>query len=295
MNTMNLLTSIAGVLMLTSCAAQLKNSRTVSMRVDGDCGMCAERIATAAFVKGEAEAKWDPDTKVATIIFDSVRTNLDAIEKRIAQAGYDTPSYLAPDAAYGALPSCCQYERTMKHAPKKADGHPEMHEHAANMEHDGHPDDGYSEHSEQATPVVNDPIATVWMHYFALKDALVASNAKLAMKSADELNGAMHSVNTEKLPKELQATWAEVMQGVMPSLHPLAENGELDQQRALFAKLTEPMAKLAAAAPQKDPIYLDHCPMFNGGADWLSTEKAIKNPFYGDMMLSCGSVQRTIQ
>ena len=68
MNTMNLLTSIAGVLMLTSCAAQLKNSRTVSMRVDGDCGMCAERIATAAFVKGEAEAKWDPDTKVATII-----------------------------------------------------------------------------------------------------------------------------------------------------------------------------------------------------------------------------------
>ncbi|HNK84737.1 MAG TPA: mercury transporter, partial [Flavobacteriales bacterium] len=42
------------------------------------------------------------------------------------------------------------------------------------------------------------------------------------------------------------------------------------------------------------PIYLDHCPMYNGGADWLSREKAIKNPYYGSSMLTCGSVKETI-
>lgn len=276
----------------------MKNTRTITMRVDGDCGMCEERIEAAAFVKGEAQAKWDPDTKMATISYDSVRTNTDAIQRRIAQAGYDTPSYLAPDAAYAQLPSCCQYERTMKHAAKDEPSTPlaqgEMHGHDS-APHDAHTDHDHDQHSEKTTPTDMDPIAQVLMHYFALKDALVASNPKLAMKSADDMNGAMHSVDASKLPKELQATWTEVMQAVMPSLHPLAESGELEQQRTLFAKLTEPMAKLVAAAPQKEPIYLDHCPMFNGGSDWLSKEQPIKNPFYGDMMLGCGSVQRTIQ
>jgi membrane fusion protein, copper/silver efflux system len=32
----------------------------------------------------------------------------------------------------------------------------------------------------------------------------------------------------------------------------------------------------------------------NKGADWLSLEKEIRNPYYGDAMLSCGSVERTI-
>lgn len=292
---MNLLITVVSAFLLSSCAAQMKNARTVTLRVDGDCGMCAERIETAAFIKGEAEAKWDPDTKLATITYDSVRNNLDAIQRRIAQAGYDTPSYLAPDAAYAGLPGCCQYERTMKHdvvnAEPAAKTSAEHHDHGT-MEHTEH---GHNEHSEMPTPTGADPIATVLLHYFALKDALIAGNAKLAMNSADAMNGAMHSVDATKLPKELQAKWAEVMQAVMPNLHPLADSGDLDQQRTLFAKLTEPMTKLVTAAPQKEPIYLDHCPMYNGGADWLSKEKEIKNPFYGSMMLGCGSVQRTIQ
>ncbi len=313
MKTLNLLLAITGSALLSSCSAQIKNTRTISLRIDGDCSMCEKRIEDAGNVKGEAQVNWDPDTKQATIAFDSTRTNLDAILKRISLAGYDTPNYLAPDAAYAQLPGCCQYERTMKHAAMPAkdgatpaegtasapmDEHAMHHEHDAEAVHEDH-DHGemhqHGEHSEQPAPSGNDPIGTVLADYFALKDALVASNAKLAMKNAETLNGAMHGVNVEKLPKELQATWTEVMQAVMPNLHPLADSGDLDQQRALFAKLTEPMAKLVAAAPQKEPIYLDHCPMFNGGSDWLSKDQAIKNPFYGSMMLGCGSVTMTIQ
>lgn len=313
MRTLNLLLAIAGSVLLSSCAAQMKNTRTAALRIDGDCGMCEKRIEDAGNVKNVAQVNWDPDTKQATIAFDSTRTNLDAILKRISLAGYDTPNYLAPDAAYAQLPSCCQYERTMKHAampPKEGamptagtseaamDEHAMHHDHDAEAEHEDHEHgemQQHSEHSEQPTPTTNDPIAVVLADYFALKDALVASNPKLAMKNAETLNGAMHSVNMEKLPKELQATWTEVMQAVMPNLHPLADSGDLDQQRQLFAKLTAPMAKLVEAAPQATPVYLDHCPMYNGGSDWLSTDKAIKNPFYGDMMLGCGSVTKTIQ
>jgi hypothetical protein len=44
-------------------------------------------------------------------------------------------------------------------------------------------------------------------------------------------------------------------------------------------------------------LYLEYCPMANGneGAYWLSNEKQIKNPYFGDKMLKCGSVKETIQ
>ena len=32
----------------------------------------------------------------------------------------------------------------------------------------------------------------------------------------------------------------------------------------------------------------------NNGADWISKEKEIKNPYYGDEMLTCGSILETI-
>jgi hypothetical protein len=44
----------------------------------------------------------------------ATRTDVDAVLQRIAHAGYDNERYLAPDAAYAALPGCCQYERSFK-------------------------------------------------------------------------------------------------------------------------------------------------------------------------------------
>jgi hypothetical protein len=69
---------------------------------------------------------------------------------------------------------------------------------------------------------------------------------------------------------------------------------DLDTQRKAFAELTEPMFALVKARPTATPIYLDHCPMYEGGADWLSRDKAIRNPFYGAQMMNCGSVKETI-
>jgi hypothetical protein len=45
------------------------------------------------------------------------------------------------------------------------------------------------------------------------------------------------------------------------------------------------------------PIYHDHCPMYNEnkGAMWLSEMKEVKNPFYGAEMLTCGTVEEVIK
>jgi Cu(I)/Ag(I) efflux system membrane fusion protein len=46
--------------------------------------------------------------------------------------------------------------------------------------------------------------------------------------------------------------------------------------------------------PLDGTIYVQHCPMAdnNKGADWLSKEKEIKNPYFGNSMLTCGEVTK---
>ena len=43
-------------------------------------------------------------------------------------------------------------------------------------------------------------------------------------------------------------------------------------------------------------MYVQFCPMADGGngAKWISKEKKIMNPYFGSMMLNCGSVVDTI-
>ena len=39
-------------------------------------------------------------------------------------------------------------------------------------------------------------------------------------------------------------------------------------------------------------VYVIHCPMAlkGQGADWLSDDPQVRNPYFGDMMYDCGSV-----
>ncbi|MCB9182794.1 MAG: DUF3347 domain-containing protein [Flavobacteriales bacterium] len=286
------------LLLLISCSAQdmtstrgIKHARGITVRVDGDCPMCEKTIEKVAFVKGEAHADWDVDAKTAVITIDSTRTTVDAVLRRIAEAGYDNERYLAPDKAYAGLPGCCQYERSFKHAPVKGEAHEQ---HATGHESHGLEAHAQHDHAAHGTAVQEkSAFEAVFGRYFELKDALVAGNGAQAKKSAAALDEAMHSVDADKLPAAQQGTWEQVMTAAMPAVHPLSETADVAKQRKLFAQLTAPMLQLAEAAGE-GTIYLDHCPMYEGGADWLSRDKAIKNPFYGSMMLTCGNVKRTI-
>ncbi len=286
---MKLLSVLACLLLITSCSAQslsrisgMKNARTVTVHVNGDCGMCKKTIEKVAFVKGEAEADWDVDAKTARITYDSVHTTLDAVLERIAQAGYDSEKFLAPDAAYAALPGCCQYERTDKRAA---------------MDHsavDGEVAVSEAPVDQTTTNPKSDQFNDLFTSYFTLKNALVASDAKAAAESAAGFSAAVKAVQMERMNPEMHGVWMQVMEPLTNLGAGIAAKSDLDAQRKAFAEMAAPMLSLVKVAPRAEPIYLDHCPMYEGGADWLSLEKPIKNPFYGSMMLTCGSVKQTI-
>ena len=95
------------VLTLSSTA----QTKTETIPVSGNCGMCKSKIEKAAKTAGVDDAKWDSDTKVITVKYNSSTTNAAKIQHAIAGVGYDTRDVKASDEAYKKLHGCCKYDR----------------------------------------------------------------------------------------------------------------------------------------------------------------------------------------
>lgn len=111
---------VAIILLLSSVAvnAQIKNAKTETVKIFGNCGMCKKTIEKAGNLKNVAQVNWDKETKIAAITYDATLTNQEEILKRIALAGYDSEKHSAPETSYSGLPGCCQYDREVKKETK---------------------------------------------------------------------------------------------------------------------------------------------------------------------------------
>ena len=61
--------------------------------------------------------------------------------------------------------------------------------------------------------------------------------------------------------------------------------------------LSKNIYELIKVSKSAGTVYYQFCPMANDGkgANWLSKESAIKNPYYGSQMLTCGKTVETIK
>ena len=69
---------------------------------------------------------------------------------------------------------------------------------------------------------------------------------------------------------------------------------DVEVQRKQFDFLSQAMINsVKAFGTRENTYYVQYCPMAlnNQGADWISTEKEIENPYFGDKMMKCGSVK----
>ena len=87
--------AITMLLSFTVCNAQIKNAKTETVKIYGNCGMCQKTIEKAGSLKNVAKVNWDIDTNMATLTYDAKKTNQDEILKRIALSGYDSDKFLA--------------------------------------------------------------------------------------------------------------------------------------------------------------------------------------------------------
>ncbi len=129
----------------------------------------------------------------------------------------------------------------------------------------------------------DETIANVYEHYMHVKSALVNSNA------SEAANGAEMLVN--------QLEGAEANEKVLNAAQQIAEAEDLNVQRTAFSELSAGVEEMISGSLASGEVYKQYCPMaFEGeGGYWLSSSEEIRNPYYGDKMLKCGSVRETIQ
>jgi hypothetical protein len=123
--------------------------------------------------------------------------------------------------------------------------------------------------------------------YYNIKNALVAGNANTASLKAKEFVKTLNVI----APKIINEATHDAL---LKDAENISEKKDINSQRGSFATLSINMYTLVKAVKlTTDTVYYAYCPMKK--AYWLSNEAAIKNPYYGNMMLTCGSVKETIK
>lgn len=125
-------------------------------------------------------------------------------------------------------------------------------------------------------------IQTIYGAYEKLRDALVATDFETAKTFAAELSEALKADESTIQ----QASFAD---GIMNA-------EEIEAARAVFSELNNSMESILEDAVESGEINKCFCPMAlgNTGASWFTTGKEILNPYFGDKMLKCGSIKKTI-
>ncbi|APU70171.1 MULTISPECIES: DUF3347 domain-containing protein [Christiangramia] len=77
----------------------------------------------------------------------------------------------------------------------------------------------------------------------------------------------------------------------------IANSADLMEQRKNFKKLSAAIYKDVNDNEINTTLYWNRCPMAMGGegANWLSMQEKIQNPYMGQKMPGCGSVKETLK
>jgi hypothetical protein len=136
-------------------------------------------------------------------------------------------------------------------------------------------------------------LQTVYDAYFTVKDALIKSDAKLTSAKAKDLLTAITAVKMDKLKSDEHTAWMKVVKKLTADAKSISTTADLKKQRETFKSLSKSTYELIKISKSDAVVYKQYCPMAD--ADWLSKEKAVKNPYYGSSMLTCGNVVETIK
>ncbi|GAA0886926.1 hypothetical protein GCM10009120_55250 [Sphingobacterium siyangense subsp. cladoniae] len=292
MRLISLLSLVIPVLLSTQHThAQIKNAKTATVKVFGNTPAVKTIIEKEGKDGQFAKVDWNQTTKLAVVIYDSSKTSTDEVLKRIALAGFDNEKFLAPDDAYIQLAKAEQYERILKPALKNGTEHQVDHtNHSQGVQRIIQPSANTKSADEKTA------FALLTNPYFALKDALVKTDAVAAAAQAAAFQAAIKAVDMNKLSHDEHTVWMKVMNKLATDAAGITKNKDVAKQRVAFASLSNTLYELLRVSKVDGPIYYQHCPMFNEGkgAHWLSKENAVKNPFFGAQMISCGSTVETL-
>ena len=143
-----------------------------------------------------------------------------------------------------------------------------------------------------------DQLAGLFSSYVDLKEAFVDSNAEKVQEEASLAEERLEDVNMKLLSGAAHNDWMNYLTPIQNSLEQMQTSEDIETQRKAFSSLSENLYKsVKAFGLGGKEAYYEYCPMAfnNQGAYWLSNEQKIRNPYFGEKMLTCGEVKEKLQ
>lgn len=142
-------------------------------------------------------------------------------------------------------------------------------------------------HSKAIKPEYVDMLLTP---YFELQTALAKDDLAVAKTSAGSLMQMLgHGRSREEAPS---------LSGLSDEAAKIQSASNIKDARQAFLAISNDLASMVGhvGTSGKSEVIKMHCPMAfnNQGGDWLQNSKELANPYYGAMMLRCGTVKETL-
>ena len=137
--------------------------------------------------------------------------------------------------------------------------------------------------------------------YYAMKDAFVAADTAQINLSALDLIQKTESLNVEEIRGDssglIRETAGHFAATIIGSARGIMGEQDIEEKRRELEIISDALWSLTRTVKYDgQKIYYQFCPMAfdDKGAYWLSSSSAIRNPYFGDKMLTCGTVQDSI-
>jgi Cu(I)/Ag(I) efflux system membrane fusion protein len=138
----------------------------------------------------------------------------------------------------------------------------------------------------------------LYTEYLKFKDALTADEFDQGQKAASDFKTTLDKVNMSAFTGESHNVWMEHSSNLKNVLQHVQHLKSIAELRTTFQQVSEGMIAITKAFnPLDQTLYVQFCPMAdnNKGANWLSTEQEIRNPYFGEYMLTCGEVENILK
>lgn len=142
------------------------------------------------------------------------------------------------------------------------------------------------------------PVKEVVRHYLDIKNAFAADNTSEAAFGANAMLKSVDAVDQRKFTDDQKKKYTDLSLDLKKEAEGIVTNaGKIDQQRAHFVPMSQNVQDLIKEFGTPQTLYLDHCPMANNhkGANWISEVEEIKNPYMGEKMPECGTMEEVIK
>lgn len=151
--------------------------------------------------------------------------------------------------------------------------------------------------NKRVDPEFIDQLSAVFDAYLPMKNDFIQSDAGKVKDDARTVLNKLSKVNMELLNGDAHMEWMAFLNPMKKSLDKIVTANDIELQREGFADFNLNFYKaIKRFGLVNDTVYFQYCPMAfnNKGAYWLSDILKIRNPYFGDAMLSCGETRDTL-